>query len=96
MHDAVDPVRQQLGWYMRNCAKSAAAIRLEFVLLERLNVLKGIPSHDEDLPDLSKPKQRRALMRELLHAVAGLFRTGRQQRKPRAKRTVRSRRVRPR
>jgi hypothetical protein len=64
MHDPTDPARQQLGWYMRNCAQSAAVGRLEFVLLERLNVLKGIPKH-EDAPDLSKPKQRRASMREL-------------------------------
>jgi hypothetical protein len=69
MRDPADPVRQQLGWYMRNCAMSAAAIRLEFVLLERLNVLKGIPSHDEDSADLSKPEQRRALLRELLQLL---------------------------
>lgn len=65
MHDQADPARQQLGWYMRNCALSAAANRLEFVLLERLNFLKGISRHDEAAPDLTKPKQRRALMREL-------------------------------
>jgi SpoVK/Ycf46/Vps4 family AAA+-type ATPase len=64
MHDMADPARQQLGWYMRNCAISAAAGRLEFVLLKRLNVLKGIPKH-EGAPDLSKPKQRCASMREL-------------------------------
>ncbi len=64
MHNSGDPTRQQLGWYMHNCATSAAAGRLEFVLLERLNVLKGTPKHKE-APDLSKPKQRRTAMREL-------------------------------
>jgi SpoVK/Ycf46/Vps4 family AAA+-type ATPase len=65
MHDQADPARQQLGWYMRNCALSVAANRLELVLLERLNVLKSIPAHDEAAPDLTKSKQRRALVREL-------------------------------
>ncbi len=64
MRDPVDPARQQLGWYMRNCAMSAAAGRLEFVLLERLSLLKGIPRHEE-APDLNNPKQRCAAMREL-------------------------------
>ncbi|MBX9845215.1 MAG: ATP-binding protein [Xanthobacteraceae bacterium] len=64
MHDPTDPARQQLGWYLRNCAMSAAAGRLEFVLLERLNVLKGIHKQ-EGGPDLSRPKLRRESMREL-------------------------------
>jgi SpoVK/Ycf46/Vps4 family AAA+-type ATPase len=64
MRFPVDPARQQLGWYMRNCALSATAGRLEFVLLEQFNVLKGIPKHEGAL-DLSKPKQRRESMREL-------------------------------
>ena len=64
MHERTDPAREQLGWYMRNCAMSATAGRLEFVLLERLNLLKGIPKH-EGASDLSRPKQRRESMREL-------------------------------
>ena len=76
MHDLADPARQQLGWYMRNCAANAAASRLEFVLLERLNLLRGVPSHDESSPDLSKPKQRRALIRELLKLLQSYSRPG--------------------
>ncbi len=75
MHDGADPARQQLGWYMRNCFMSAAAGRLEFVLLERLNVLKGIPKH-EGASDLSKPKQRYASMRELHRLLESYFEPG--------------------
>jgi hypothetical protein len=43
------PISPGNSWagYMRNCAMRSAAGQLEFVLLERLNVLKGIPSTRE-------------------------------------------------
>jgi transitional endoplasmic reticulum ATPase len=38
---ASDMARQQLGWYVRNCARSPARGMLERVMLERLDRLKG-------------------------------------------------------
>ena len=38
---ASDVARQQLGWYLRNCALSPAAGMLEPVMLQRLDRLKG-------------------------------------------------------
>ena len=71
MRYPVDPARQQLGWYMRNCALSPAASRLEFVLLERLKVLKSAPEDHEYQFDLTKVKKRRALIRELHQLLQG-------------------------
>src|SRR5579885_1836112 len=62
--DPTDPARRQLGWYMRNCAISAAAGRLQYALLERLNVLKAAPDH-EGMLDLGRSRQRRPSIREL-------------------------------
>lgn len=41
-----DVTRQQLGWYVRNCALSSAARLLDRVMLERLGRLKGDPEGD--------------------------------------------------
>jgi transitional endoplasmic reticulum ATPase len=47
---ASDVARQQLGWYVRNCALSPAAGMLEPVMLQRLDRLKGAVEGDtEDL-----------------------------------------------
>lgn len=47
---ASDVARQQLGWYVRNCALSPAAGMLESVMLQRLDRLKGAVEGDiEDL-----------------------------------------------
>jgi len=47
---ASDVARQQLGWYVRNCALSPAAGMLEPVILQRLDRLKGALEGDiEDL-----------------------------------------------
>jgi hypothetical protein len=54
----VDTTEQQLGWYMRNCALSPVAGRLESVLLEKLKYLKGTDDDEEedDYRDLPKAK----------------------------------------
>src|SRR5208282_2047710 len=49
---AYDVTRQQLGWYVRNCALSPAAGMLERVMLERLDRLKG--DRGESAPDFSE------------------------------------------
>ncbi len=64
MKELEGSARQPLGWYMHNCADSAAAGRLEIALLERLAFLKGVVNA-EDEPDLSTVKSRRRLMPEL-------------------------------
>src|SRR5579863_9787136 len=47
---ASDVARQQLGWYVRNCALSPAAGLLECLMLERLDRLKG--DLEGDIEDL--------------------------------------------
>ena len=47
---ATDVARQQLGWYMRNCALSPAAALLERLMLTRLDRLKG--ERDDDLEEI--------------------------------------------
>jgi transitional endoplasmic reticulum ATPase len=47
---ASDMARQQLGWYVRNCALSPAGALLERVMLERLHRLKG--NLEGDIEDL--------------------------------------------
>ena len=46
---ASDVTRQQLGWYVRNCAFSPAAGMLERVMLERLDRLKGDLGGPQDI-----------------------------------------------
>jgi hypothetical protein len=69
MHDLLDTARQQLGWYVRNCAFSPAVRMLECIMLERLNFLKGHPDRDKNDLDLTAATQRRRLMRELHHVL---------------------------
>ena len=75
---ASDETRQQLGWYMRNCALSPAASLLERVMLTRLDRLKGVPEGDtEDLEldeglvlDATDLQARRRELRRVLKAYA--------------------------
>jgi len=79
---ASDIARQQLGWYVRNCAQSPAAGMLECVMLERLSRLKGgqgdddpeFPEFDDDdarfqTKDLNR---RRRELRQVLRDYAVL------------------------
>ncbi len=61
--DAIE--RQQLGWYMRNCAKSAAANKLEIALLERVKILNGTSTIDYEPLDIKDADQRTALLNEM-------------------------------
>jgi hypothetical protein len=65
-----DTARQQLGWYVRNCVFSPAVRVLESIVLQRLNLLKGVPDpDDENELDLAIRGQRLRLMRELRHVL---------------------------
>ena len=50
---ADDVVRQQLGWYVRNCALSPAAGLLEKIIFLRLDRLRA-REDDWDLPDAER------------------------------------------
>ena len=61
MKKNVETAEQQLGWYMRNCALSPVARRLERVFLDRLEDLIG----ETHYPDLPKTKLRLVRLRKL-------------------------------
>jgi transitional endoplasmic reticulum ATPase len=63
---------RELGFYVRNCARGPAAKRLERVLLEKVNRLKGISEDDDDGVDLSSVARRARLGREL-RSILGRF-----------------------
>ena len=63
MNDLGHVTRQQLGWYVHNCAKSAIAGRLEPILLARLNCLKNTASSRQYLAVTAKTRAQR--MRKL-------------------------------
>jgi SpoVK/Ycf46/Vps4 family AAA+-type ATPase len=65
MKKTVDTAEQQLGWYMRNCALSLVAGRLERVLLEKLKSLKGIGDEEGDEPDLPKTKRQGSQLQKI-------------------------------
>jgi hypothetical protein len=61
----------ELGWYMRNCACSPVAGRLEIALLERLKYLKGTHDDEDDYRDLPKAKAHSIRFRKLHRALKG-------------------------
>lgn len=76
---AGDVTRQQLGWYVRNCALSPAAGMLERVMLERLDRLNGAPGEsaldfsefdDDTTPDPRNLSRRRQEFRRVLKEYA--------------------------
>lgn len=77
---ASDVARQQLGWYVRNCALSPAAGMLEPVMLQRLDRLKGALEGDtEDLEFDDNPSfdarnlgRRRQEFRRILKEYAAM------------------------
>ncbi len=77
---ASDVARQQLGWYVRNCALSPAAGLLERVMLERLDRLKGdLEGDTEDLEfndnasfDAKSLSRRRQEFRHILKEYAAI------------------------
>ncbi len=77
---ASDVARQQLGWYVRNCALSPAAGLLERVMLERLDRLKGdLEGDTEDLEfndnasfDAESLSRRRQEFRRILKEYAAM------------------------
>ncbi len=77
---ARDMARRQLGWYVRNCARSPAAGMLERVMLERIDRLKGNPGgatedfeFDEDAPsDANGLSRRRQEFRRILKEYAAI------------------------
>ncbi|MGH6876377.1 MAG: hypothetical protein ACREHV_03250, partial [Rhizomicrobium sp.] len=71
-----ESIIQELGFYARNCARGPGARRLECVVLERLNRLKGAPA-DGDEPWDRKPvtPELRARLRRNLHRILNRFET---------------------
>ncbi len=77
---ARDMARGQLGWYVRNCARSPAAGMLERVMLERLDRLKGSLDgatddfeFDADAPSDAKVlSRRRQEFRRILKEYAAM------------------------
>ncbi|HEY5048174.1 MAG TPA: hypothetical protein VII49_09160, partial [Rhizomicrobium sp.] len=69
MNDVDDPGLAQLGWYVRNCALSPLARRLERALLDQINRLKGLPEDPSDDSDIFEEKRPRARSGELRRAL---------------------------
>ncbi|HWY14732.1 MAG TPA: ATP-binding protein [Rhizomicrobium sp.] len=65
-----EPTTHQLGWYVRNCARSPAAGRLERVMLERLEKLKDIEDGSGAGDDEARTESRDARRRRRLHELS--------------------------